>query len=69
MEHLPTTGQELKLLRIAADVQAQDLAAAMGIKPSGVSAYEARRKVTPKAAQRYVAALATFATSTEQGAA
>ena len=66
MEPLPTTGQELKLLRTAADVRAMDLADAMGIKPSGVSAIEARRKVTAKAAERYVTALATIATSTEQ---
>ena len=71
MDNLPTTGQELRLLRTAADVRQVDLAAVMGIKSTGVSAIESRRKVTEKAARRYVAALATIATSQqgEQGAA
>lgn len=68
MEDLPTTGQELKLRRTAADVRQIDLAAVMGIGSSGVSAIEARRKVTPKAAKRYVAALATIATSKGEAA-
>lgn len=65
MEDLPRTGAELRLLRTAADVRQVDLAAVMGIQSSGVSAIESRRKVTEKAARRYVTALATFATSTE----
>lgn len=71
MEDLPTTGQELRLLRTAADVRQIDLADAMKIQASGVSAIEARRKVTKKAAERYVTALRTIATSDapEQGAA
>ena len=68
MDNLPTTGQELRLLRIAADVRQIDLAAVMQIKSSGVSALENRRKVTPKAAERYVTALATIATSTKDAA-
>lgn len=62
MEDLPTTGKELELRRVAADVRVSDLAAAMGIQPSGVSSLENRRRITEKAARRYVAALATFAT-------
>lgn len=68
MADLPTTGQELKLLRTAADVRQIDLAAVMGIGSSGVSAMEARRKVTAKAAERYVTALATIATSKQDAA-
>jgi len=69
MSDLPTTGHELRLRRIAADVLQKDLAAVMGIKSTGVSAIESRRKVTEKAARRYVAALATIATSNEGTAA
>lgn len=57
------SGKDLKLMRMAADVRLIDLAAAMDIQPSGVSAIESRRLVTEKARVRYVAALATFATS------
>lgn len=57
------SGKDLKLMRTAADVRLIDLAAAMDIQPSGVSAIESRRLVTEKARARYVAALATFATS------
>lgn len=67
MDDLPTTGHELRLLRTAADVRQIDLAARMGIGASGVSSLEGRRKVTRKAAERYVAALATFATSAAPG--
>ena len=68
MDNLPTTGQELRLLRIAADVRQIDLAAVMGIQSSGVSALENRRKVTAKAAERYVTALTTIATSKKDAA-
>lgn len=73
MNDVPVSGKDLKLLRTAADVRLIDLATAMGIQPSGVSALESRRIVTDKARSRYVAALATFATSDDarsgQGAA
>ena len=57
------SGHDLKVQRVAADVRLIDLAAAMGIVPSGVSAIESRRKVTDKARERYLTALATFTTS------
>lgn len=57
------SGKDLKLLRVAADVRASDLATAMGIQPSGVTYIESRRLVTEKARVRYLTALATFATS------
>lgn len=63
MEQPTTSGKDLRLLRIAADVRAIDLAAVMGIQPSGVSRIEGLRRVTDKARTRYVTALATFATS------
>lgn len=63
MPYTNISGLELKARRIAADVLVNDLAEAMGIKPSGVSSIESRRRVTQKAHDRYVAALATFATS------
>ncbi len=68
MDELPTTGQELRLMRTAADVRQNELAARMGILSSTISRWETSRRVTRKAAQRYVTALATFATSqTAQG--
>jgi hypothetical protein len=63
MNSTPTSGKDLRLMRVAADVRLMDLAARMGIKPSGVNAIEVRRIVTDKARDRYVTALATFATS------
>lgn len=63
MEQLPTTGKELALMRVAADVRQGELAARIGVLSSTVSRWETSRRVTAKAAQRYVTALATFATS------
>lgn len=63
MDQTTPSGKDLRLMRIAADVPAKALAERMGIQPSGVSALEGRRVVTAKAHARYVAALATFATS------
>lgn len=57
-----TTGLDLKLKRVAADVKAIDLARAMGVSPSRVSHIEGSRVVLPHLVERYVAALATCAT-------
>lgn len=67
MTNKPVSGKDLRLMRVAADVRATDLAAVMGIQPSGVSAIESRRIVTEKAYTKYVTALATFATSESSG--
>lgn len=56
------TGKELELERRSLDVKVSDLATAMGRAPSRVSQIEAQRYVTPRMAQRYREALATFAT-------
>lgn len=56
------TGLSLKVKRTAADVSSGDLANAMGVTVSRVSFIEGRRKVTPKAAAKYLAALATLTT-------
>jgi transcriptional regulator with XRE-family HTH domain len=57
-----TTGKQLQLRRIALDVTASDLAAVIGVPPSSVSRWENARRVTDKAAARYLEALATFGT-------
>jgi DNA-binding Xre family transcriptional regulator len=55
------TGMQLKLMRIERRVRATDLATAMGLKNhSRVSQIEATAVVTEKAAEKYLAALATF---------
>lgn len=56
------TGMDLKLQRVAADVKAKDLAAAMGVTDSRVSRIENSRLVTPEAEQRYLIALHTCVT-------
>ena len=58
------SGLDLRVERVKRDIKAQDLAAAMGVKPSSLSRLEASRNVTDKAAQRYLTALATFPTVT-----
>lgn len=64
------TGLELKLKRVAADVKAVDLAAAMGVTPSRISVIEGmRRSNTPETVERYLAALATCATKSTPDAA
>ncbi len=67
MNDLPTTGYQLRVLRTVADVRTGDLAVRMGVLASSVSRLENSRRVTRKAAQRYVTALATFATSSNEG--
>lgn len=57
-----TTGKELQMKRIALDVSANDLAAQIGVVPSNVSRWENARRVSDKAAVRYLTALATFGT-------
>ena len=54
---MATSGKDLKLKRVAADVLGKDLAAAMGVKPSAVSRIENTRLVTDEAVARYLAAL------------
>jgi plasmid maintenance system antidote protein VapI len=57
-----TTGKDLKMRRIGADVKAVDLAEAMGVTSSRITHIETRRLVTPDAAERYLAALSTCIT-------
>ena len=56
------TGLELRLKRVAADVKAKDVAAAMGVTTSYVSRIEGRRIVTQDMWDRYVSALDTCIT-------
>ena len=56
------SGKELKLKRVAADVQAKQIAAAMGVTASAVSRIENTRVVTVEAEARYLAALDTCIT-------
>lgn len=55
--HMATTGKDLKLQRVAADVRTKDLALAMGVTDSRVSRIENSRIVTDAALTRYLAAL------------
>lgn len=57
-----TTGKDLKLRRIALDVQTGELAERIGVPPSTISRWESGRRVTDKAAVRYLTGLATFGT-------
>lgn len=63
------TGKELKLKRVAADVQAKAIAAQMGVTASLVSRIENTRVVTDEAASRYLAALDTCITKSNPEAA
>jgi DNA-binding transcriptional regulator YiaG len=56
------TGRDLKLRRVAMDVSQSALAEKIGVPVSSVSRWEGARYVTTKAAERYLAALATFGT-------
>lgn len=56
------TGKELQLARIALDVRPGELAERMGVPPSSISRWEGSRRVTDKAAKRYLEALTTFGT-------
>jgi transcriptional regulator with XRE-family HTH domain len=55
-------GKTLKLRRVAADVMAKDLAAAMGVSDSRVSRIENSRTVTDETVARYTKALDTCIT-------
>lgn len=57
------TGLDLKLERVAARVKAVDLAAAMGVHPSRISAIERDQFPTAASVMRYRQAVATCATS------
>ena len=59
-----TSGLELKLRRVAADVKSTELARAMGVSIARISHIERSRLVTDDAERRYVAALATCTTKT-----
>ncbi len=59
---MQTTGLDLKLRRVAADVRSGVLARAMGVHPSRITYIERSRVVSPEIAERYVAALATCTT-------
>lgn len=59
---MATTGLQLKVKRVAADVRLKDLAAQMGVTDSRVSRIEASRQVTPEAEARYLSALDTCIT-------
>jgi transcriptional regulator with XRE-family HTH domain len=54
------TGIELKVRRVAARVKAYELAEAMDVSPSRVSALEREAEITSTAAERYLAALETL---------
>lgn len=54
------TGLDLKLQRTAARLDAQDVAAAMGVTPARVSQIEALAVVTEKTARRYVTAVVSL---------
>lgn len=62
--HMATTGLELKLRRVAADVRTKELAEAMGVTNSRISHIERVRVVTDEAAEKYLAALGTCTTKT-----
>lgn len=57
-----TTGKNLKLKRIAMDVSQTALAEQIGVPTSSVNRWESSRVVKDKAAERYLAGLATFGT-------
>lgn len=56
------SGNELKLTRLAMEVQAAELAARMGKSRSSVSHIESRGRVKEATAKAYLEALATFGT-------
>ena len=64
-----TTGMDLKLQRIAANVKQKDVAAAAGWHPGTVNRLEKRAIVLPADVAKYTAALATLATKTTEEAA
>lgn len=64
-----TSGKDLKLRRVEADVKTKDIAAVMGVPSSSVSRWENTRVLRDEVVERYLAALATFATSTDTSSA
>ena len=58
-----TTGIDLKVRRVRAQVLVKDLAKAMGISASRLSRIEVDAPVTDVMESRYMAALETFGTS------
>lgn len=62
MTHM-TSGMDLKLRRVAADVKTGDLANAMKVTASRVGHIEKSRIVTPEAEAKYLAALSTCITN------
>ena len=67
MTNAPLTGTDLKLRRVAALVQAKDVAARMGISDSRLSRIEKPAPVTDRMARRYLDALAQCRTSGTSG--
>jgi predicted GH43/DUF377 family glycosyl hydrolase len=63
------SGLDLKLMRVAAQVRATELAEAMGVGSSRIAYIEKRPVVTVTAAQRYIVALATLTTNRTEDAA
>lgn len=65
-----TSGKDLKLRRVTADVKAKDVAEAAGVSQQQVSRWENSRVLTEDAEARYMAALTTCITkSTSEAAA
>ena len=58
----PTTGMDLRLRRVRADVKVKDLAAAMGVVASRISAIERSPAPRGETIVRYLAALDTCRT-------
>jgi transcriptional regulator with XRE-family HTH domain len=56
------TGLELKLRRVSLRLNVTELANAMGVSASRISHIETRDRVTPDAAERYLAAIETLTT-------
>jgi len=65
--HIPTTGLELKLRRVAAGVKAKAVAGQMGISSSRLSRIEVPEPVTDRMAARYLTALDACRTSGTSG--
>lgn len=59
---MATTGKLLELTRRAMDLSTKEVAERMEVPVSRISHLENSRRVTDKAATRYLAALATFGT-------
>lgn len=57
-----TSGKDLKLRRVNADVKAKDVAEAAGVSQQQVSRWENSRLVTDDAEARYMTALTTCIT-------